>query len=201
MIINVLVKEYAYSTQANSRKGGLIGLAATAIALMDDIRGYLQLLLPPVLKCFEDQQSRVRYYACEALYNITKVARGSVLVFFNEIFDGCVPIVQPSLCKLFMDIDMDVKNGAQLLDRLTKDVVAETEFFDVEKFIPLLRERIKDSVPDIDILVHLPEFLGGLFDMLSDVNKDIRQQAYSALQEFLHEIKDNVKLDLGVRMS
>mmetsp|Transcript_25432 Transcript_25432/g.61263 ORF Transcript_25432/g.61263 Transcript_25432/m.61263 type:complete len:723 (-) Transcript_25432:110-2278(-) len=205
-IINVLVNEYAYSTQANSRKGGLIGLAATAIALMDDIGEYLNQLLPPVLKCFEDQQSRVRYYACEALYNITKVARGSVLVFFNEIFDG--------LCKLFMDLDMDVKNGAQLLDRLTKDVVAETENFNVEKFIPLLRERIRvkdpfirqlivgwitvlDSVPDIDILVYLPEFLGGLFDMLSDVNKDIRQQAYSALQEFLHEIKDNVKLDLG----
>mmetsp|Transcript_717 Transcript_717/g.1057 ORF Transcript_717/g.1057 Transcript_717/m.1057 type:complete len:705 (-) Transcript_717:240-2354(-) len=206
MIIDVLVKEYAYSTQANSRKGGLIGLAATAIALMDDVGGYLNRLLPPVLKCFEDQQSRVRYYACEALYNITKVARGSVLVFFNEIFDG--------LCKLFMDLDMDVKNGAQLLDRLTKDVVAETESFHVEKFIPLLRERIRvkdpfirqlivgwitvlDSVPDIDILVYLPEFLGGLFEMLSDVNKDIRQQAYSALQEFLHEIKDNVKLDLG----
>lgn len=74
-IINVLVNEYAYSTQANSRKGGLIGLAATAIALMDDIGDYLNQLLPPVLKCFEDQQNRVRYYACEALYNITKVGR------------------------------------------------------------------------------------------------------------------------------
>ena len=30
----------------------------------------------------------MRYYACEALYNIVKVARGSVLSFFNEVFDG-----------------------------------------------------------------------------------------------------------------
>jgi vacuole morphology and inheritance protein 14 len=30
-----LVNDYAFSTQANHRKGGLIGLAATAIALMD----------------------------------------------------------------------------------------------------------------------------------------------------------------------
>lgn len=30
----------------------------------------------------------MRYYACEALYNIAKVARGSVLPFFNDVFDG-----------------------------------------------------------------------------------------------------------------
>ena len=45
-------------------------------------------LIPPVLTCFYDQDSRVRYYACEALYNIAKVARGSVLPFFNDVFDG-----------------------------------------------------------------------------------------------------------------
>ncbi len=49
---------------------------------------YLSLLVPPVLSCFFDQDSRVRYYACEALYNIAKVARESILPFFNDIFDG-----------------------------------------------------------------------------------------------------------------
>ena len=29
--------------------------------------------MPPVLNSFADQDSRVRYYACEALYNIAKV--------------------------------------------------------------------------------------------------------------------------------
>ena len=29
--------------------------------------------MPPVLNSFSDQDSRVRYYACEALYNIAKV--------------------------------------------------------------------------------------------------------------------------------
>lgn len=41
-VISVLVKDYAYSTQANHRKGGLIGLAATAIALMEDTATYLE---------------------------------------------------------------------------------------------------------------------------------------------------------------
>ena len=49
---------------------------------------YLALLIPPVLSCFFDQDSRVRYYACEALYNIAKVSRETILPFFNDIFDG-----------------------------------------------------------------------------------------------------------------
>ena len=34
-----------------------------------------------------------------------------------------------------------------------------------------------DSVPDIDLLSHLPVFFDGLFHMLADPNKEIRQQA------------------------
>ena len=45
-------------------------------------------------------------------YNITKVARANILRYFNQIFDG--------LCKLFAHVDMDVKNGANQLDRLIK---------------------------------------------------------------------------------
>lgn len=41
-----------------------------------------------MLTCFNDADSRLRYYACEALYNIVKVARGSVLPHFNVLFDG-----------------------------------------------------------------------------------------------------------------
>ena len=56
--------------------------------IFQDAGLYLKNLIPPVLTCFYDQDSRVRYYACEALYNIAKVARGSVLPFFNDVFDG-----------------------------------------------------------------------------------------------------------------
>lgn len=35
---------------------------------------YLDALLPPVLHCLDDAESRVRYYACESLYNIAKVS-------------------------------------------------------------------------------------------------------------------------------
>ena len=44
--------------------------------------------MPPVLACFTDQDARVRYYACESMYNIAKVAKGEILPFFNEVFDA-----------------------------------------------------------------------------------------------------------------
>ncbi|KAE8877368.1 hypothetical protein PF005_g15014 [Phytophthora fragariae] len=205
-IIELLGNDFACSSNANHRKGGLIGLAATAIGLMHDAHLYLDKLLPPVLHCFDDPESRVRYYACESLYNIAKVARGHILQYFNQIFDG--------LCKLFADVDVDVKNGANLLDRLVKDIVTESEYFDVDMFIPLLHKYIRmtnpyirqllvgwitvlDSVPDIDMLDWLPEFLDGLFNMLSDGNREIRQAADSALAEFLREIKQTEDVEFG----
>ena len=87
-IIAVLAKDFCTSMNANYRKGGLIGIAATAIGLMGNTRQFLEGLLFPVLHCFDDPESRVRYYACESLYNIAKVARGSILRYFNQIFDG-----------------------------------------------------------------------------------------------------------------
>ncbi|CAM9449955.1 unnamed protein product, partial [Sphacelaria rigidula] len=102
---------------------------------------YLDALLQPVLHCLDDPESRVRYYACESLYNIAKVARGDILEYFNQIFDG--------LCKLFSDVDMDARNGSNLLDRLIKDIVTESAYFDVERFIPLLQKYIRRTNPYI----------------------------------------------------
>ena len=159
---------------------------------------FLGTIVPPVLRSFSDQDSRVRYYACEALYNIAKVARGDIVPFFNDIFEA--------LCKLSADADPNVQNAAHLLDRLVKDIVTESADFSIGAFMPLLRERLNvlnpyvrqflvswitvlDGVPDIRMLDHLPDFLDGLLNMLSDPNREIRQQADAALAEFLVELK------------
>jgi hypothetical protein len=65
----------------------------------------VQKIVPPVLHSFIDQDSRVRYYACEALYNIAKVARGGIIPFFNDVFDA--------LCKLSADSDPNVQVRVQ----------------------------------------------------------------------------------------
>ncbi|KAK1374687.1 putative vacuole morphology and inheritance protein [Heracleum sosnowskyi] len=205
-VINLLTNEFTYSPQANHRKGGLIGLAAATVGLTTEAAQHLEQIVPPVINSFSDQDSRVRYYACEALYNIAKVVRGDFIVFFNQIFDA--------LCKLSADSDANVQSAAHLLDRLVKDIVTESDQFSIEEFIPLLRERMNvlnpyvrqflvgwitvlDSVPDIDMLGFLPDFLDGLFNMLSDSSHEIRQQADSALSEFLQEIKNSPSVDYG----
>ncbi|KAG5849360.1 hypothetical protein ANANG_G00109440 [Anguilla anguilla] len=197
-VIQILASEFALSQHPHSRKGGLIGLAACSIALGKDSGLYLKELIEPVLTCFNDSDSRLRYYACEALYNIVKVARGAVLPHFNVLFDG--------LSKLAADPDPNVKSGSELLDRLLKDIVTESNKFDLVAFVPLLRERIYsnnqyarqfiiswilvlESVPDINLLDYLPEILDGLFQILGDSSKEIRRTCEVVLGEFLKEIK------------
>lgn len=197
-VIQILASEFALSQHPHSRKGGLIGLAACSIALGKDSGLYLKELIEPVLTCFNDSDSRLRYYACEALYNIVKVARGAVLPHFNLLFDG--------LSKLAADPDPNVKSGSELLDRLLKDIVTESNKFDLVAFVPLLRERIYsnnqyarqfiiswihvlESVPDINLLDYLPEILDGLFQILGDNSKEIRRMCEVVLGEFLKEIK------------
>uniref|UniRef100_A0A4X1SNI4 VAC14 component of PIKFYVE complex n=1 Tax=Sus scrofa TaxID=9823 RepID=A0A4X1SNI4_PIG len=131
-VIQTLSQEFALSQHPHSRKGGLIGLAACSIALGKDSGLYLKELIEPVLTCFNDADSRLRYYACEALYNIVKVARGAVLPHFNVLFDG--------LSKLAADPDPNVKSGSELLDRLLKVFVLGPHFVVVVVvvFVPFL---------------------------------------------------------------
>ncbi|EXJ94642.1 DNA repair and recombination protein RAD54 and RAD54-like protein [Capronia coronata CBS 617.96] len=238
--IDQLCHDYAYAVHLpHARNGGLIGLAAAAIALgSDEVARYLQEIVPPVLACFTDQDARVRYYACEAMYNIAKVAKGEILVFFNDIFDA--------LCKLAADSELSVKNGAELLDRLIKDIVAESASsyvsvlnytdengeptgsdrdsadypttFSLEKFIPLLEERIHvlnpftrtflvswltllDTIPDLELVHYLPSFLEGLFKFLGDPNRDVYVATQGLLERFLSEIKQIAKIKRGIAES
>ncbi|KAG8899926.1 hypothetical protein FRB99_006354 [Tulasnella sp. 403] len=245
-IIDHLVELFASPLQPlHCRNGGLIGLAATAIALGFEISPYMEKFIEPLLRCFHDTESRIRYFACESLYNIAKVSKGEILVYFNPIFDA--------LSKLAADSELSVKNGAELLDRLLKDIVAESapihfphypetekirarnyevaqglgitvpekeegvdgydeypphkKAFSLAHFIPLLAERIYvvspftrsylvswiqvlDSVPDLELVTFLPDFLDGLLRYLSDPIEDVRVSTENLLAEFLQEVRD-----------
>ncbi|KAL7269478.1 hypothetical protein RUND412_007860 [Rhizina undulata] len=241
-IIDQLCHDFAYAVhQPHARNGGLIGLAAASIALGPEVARYLDEIVPPVLACFADQDARVRYYACESMYNIAKVAKGEILPYFNDVFDA--------LSKLAADSELSVKNGAELLDRLIKDIVAESAAtyvsvlqspeqsitdntsdensptyasdapfptaFSLPRFIPLLTERIHvinpftrtflvswitllDSIPDLELVTHLPAFLAGLLKFLSDPNPDVKVATQQALEGFLAEIKRVANVKRGI---
>ncbi|KAF9498847.1 ARM repeat-containing protein [Pleurotus eryngii] len=234
-IVDQLVEMFNNTTNPlHVRNGGLIGLAGTAIALGVDVAPYMEKFVGPLLDCFVDTENRIRYFSAECLYNIAKVSKGEILVYFNDVFDA--------LSKLSADSELSVKNGAELLDRLLKDIVAESasvyipqyaetvkvreerngvlvpypygsadgdmnkRAFSLAHFIPLLRERIYvvspftrsylvswitvlESVPELEMLTFLPEFLDGLLGYLSDPTEDVRVATESLLGEFLHEIR------------
>lgn len=142
-----------------------------------------------------------------------------------------------------------MKNGAELLDRLIKDIVSESaatyvsilhtsedpsavvsnketpdEFvdlpaaFSLARFIPLLKERIYvtnpftrtflvgwitllDSIPDLELVSFLPEFLSGLFKFLGDPNRDVHVATQGALERFLNEIKRISRIKKGIEES
>lgn len=141
-----------------------------------------------------------------------------------------------------------MKNGAELLDRLIKDIVSESAAtyvsilqtsedstvdtdketpdesvdlptaFSLARFIPLLKERIHvinpftrtflvgwitllDSIPDLELVSYLPDFLGGLFKFLSDPNRDVHVATQGALERFLSEIKRISRIKKGIAES
>jgi vacuole morphology and inheritance protein 14 len=87
--------------------------------------------------------------------------------------------------------------------------------FSLEKFIPLLQDRITvlnpytrmflvgwitllDSIPDLELVSYLPSFLAGLFRFLSDPNPDVHTATQVALERFLNEIKKIARLKRGI---
>lgn len=159
------------------------------------------------------------------------------------IFDKSTILIC-SAFQLGADSELSVKNGAELLDRLVKDIVSESaasyvsileappEFdgddkvslgenshlptaFSLPRFIPLLKERIwvinpftrqflvgwitlLDSIPDLELVTYLPDFLGGLLKFLSDQNSDVRVATQTCLDKFLNEIKRIARIKKGI---
>lgn len=79
--------------------------------------------------------------------------------------------------------------------------------FSLPRFIPLLSQRIYvrssaarqflvswmcvlDSIPDLELISFLPEFLDGLIRCLNDVSEDVRVATMGLLDDFLLEIKE-----------
>lgn len=109
-----------------------------------------------------------------------------------------------------MDQDADEKSSKPSVDVSTA--------FSLAKFIPLLEERIYvinpftrtflvswvtllDTIPDLELVAHLPAFLGGLFKFLSDPNRDVHVATQGALERFLNEVKKIAKIKRGIAES
>lgn len=95
----------------------------------------------------------------------------------------------------------------------------ESTSFDLDGFIPLLRERIYtrspfarqfviswvsvlNTEPGLDLIAYLPEILDGLFRILDDPNIEVKKMCESTIGEFLRGIKgDSSRVDFGAMIN
>ena len=58
-----------------------------------------------------------------------------------------------------------------------------------------------DTIPDLELVYYLPDFLGGLFKFLGDANRDVYVATQGLLERFLNEIKKIAKIKRGIAES
>jgi vacuole morphology and inheritance protein 14 len=212
LIVDTLATTYASpsSGNANARKGGCLCLAAVAVALAGHPESqspeFISKVTPPVLIACTDADSRVRYYALEALYNISKSTRPAILAVFPEkIFDV--------LFRLCSDPDRSVQNAASILDELMKTSIGtDAPNFPLDAFLTKLVDcmavdsspqrlfllgwiSLVDGLPraDVRLLRALPQLLPGMLDFLADPAPEVQ----SAASKLLHQLMMDTEEDPG----
>lgn len=90
--------------------------------------------------------------------------------------------------------------------------------FSLPRFIPLLQDRIHviqpftrnflvswltllDTIPDLELVSYLPDFLEGLIKFLGGPNRDVNIATQALLDRFLSEIKRIIRLKKGIEES
>ena len=209
-ILLLLSDDYVRSTSEDARKGGVVALAASAIGLKkaSDTNTVAHecrdLILASVVHACQDHSQRVRYYATESLFNVIKVIPSLAVQHFFILFE--------ILRSLYADVDVDVKSGAELLDKKLKEVIVvamNSGQFTAEACVPVFArfvymrnkatkrltltwlQELTEKLIGAPILEFLHLFLTGIFDMIADPTQTIRQSALAFLQSVLPKLLDN----------
>ncbi|KAH8198241.1 hypothetical protein TruAng_007584 [Truncatella angustata] len=198
-ILEQLCNEYAYAVhQPHARNGGLIGLAAAAIALGPVAKG-------EILKYFN--------FIFDAL---CKLGADSELSVKNgaELLDRLIKDIVSESAATYVSVLESLEYNDKESDAL-EDHADPPTAFSLPQFIPLLKERVwvinpftrtflvgwitlLDSIPDLELVTYLPEFLGGLLKFLGGHNPDVHAATQSCLNKFLDEIKRIARVKKGI---
>ena len=205
-ILLLLSDDYVRSTNEDARKGGAVALAACAIGLKKanekrrDVIECRDLILASVVHACQDHSQRVRYYATESLFNVTKVIPSLAVQHFFILFE--------ILRSLYADVDLDVRSGAELLDKKLKEVIVgaiNSGSFSADACVPVFArfvymrnkatkqltltwlKEFSEKLVGAPMLEFLHLFLGGIFQMVADPN-GTSQLALEFLQSVLPKL-------------
>jgi hypothetical protein len=205
-ILLLLSDDYVRSTSEDARKGGVVALAASAIGLKkasdsQAVQECRDLILASVVHACQDHSQRVRYYATESLFNVVKVIPSLAVQHFFILFE--------ILRSLYADVDLDVRSGAELLDKKLKELIVgamNSGSFTADACVPVFArfcymrnkatkrltltwlQELNEKIMGAPILEFLHLFLGGIFDMVADPTLAIRQSALAFLQSVLPKL-------------
>jgi hypothetical protein len=205
-ILLLLSDDYVRSTSEDARKGGVVALAACAIGLKkasdsQAVQECRDLILASVVHACQDHSQRVRYYATESLFNVVKVIPSLAVQHFFILFE--------ILRSLYADVDLDVRSGAELLDKKLKELIVgamNSGSFTADACVPVFArfcymrnkatkrltltwlQELNEKILGAPILEFLHLFLGGIFDMVADPTLAIRQSALAFLQSVLPKL-------------
>lgn len=187
------------SPNTNIVKGGLMGIGAMAVSMGPiTAEAHCGPMVDAVLPCFvRPADARVRYYACESLYNVCKAVRCGVTCRFNAIW--C------AMAQLKVDVDNHVRDGGDVLDRLLMDVVVESRALDMAAFMTCIRQHIYSdervtrqlvvtwmthlhSLTHVRVTSYLCDTLDGLFCILADNDESLYASCESLLQRLLDSV-------------
>ena len=204
--IGLIGSELLCSPYAHYRMGGLLACSSLVSACAEKVsESLLNDIVGSLGKLVNDDEGRVRYFACDAVCSVTRIVRSRVLESFAIVFD-CV-------CKLSGDGESENRQCATALDRMLKEVVTEqyknnptNEYGIVHavgermsypnvyaKQVCLGWVLLLESIPNADILPFLALFLPPLISMVSlnasRAPRDNSVQAESILKKLLGKVE------------
>eukprot|EP00835_Amoeboradix_gromovi_P001811 NODE_91_length_21779_cov_0.171356.p1 type:complete len:599 gc:universal NODE_91_length_21779_cov_0.171356:18344-16548(-) len=180
------------NSSTNQKSGGCLGLTSICMATevpKNDLNEWMVL----VMGCFDDLDPKMRFYACESLYNIIKHTKYCIL---HTTIDN--------IAKLASDPDTQCRLGAELLDRLLKDVLLDLDI-QFQLLLPVISERMYAihpnvrnlmlswlqlliTIPNNPLIEYLPLLLATLFKYTSDDNEEIRTATIVFLNNIIKDV-------------
>jgi hypothetical protein len=206
-ILLMLSEDYIKSTNEDARKGGVVALAACAIAFKKGqekdpfVMESKDLILASVIYACQDNSSRVRYYATESLFNVIKVLPILAVHHFIILLE-----ILRSLCA---DVDTDVRSGAELLDKKLKEIVisaitsgslspdacvpifsrfAHIRHKPTKKMTLSWLQEFTNKLIGAPLLQFIHFFLVDIFAIMADPNLSMRQLAFQFLNTTLSKL-------------
>eukprot|EP00977_Amphora_coffeiformis_P008551 scaffold1936_cov154-Amphora_coffeaeformis.AAC.1 len=154
-----------------------------------------------ILLLLSDDYVRSTSEDAQSLFNVVKIMPVLAIQHFFILFE--------ILRSLYADVDVDVRSGAELLDKKLKDVIVHainSGTFTVEACVPVFArfvyirnkatkrltltwlQELSEKLVGAPILEFLHLFLSGIFDMIGDPTAAIRLSALAFLQSVLPKI-------------